>query len=100
MLQMAVLYRAPDDPTAFEKRYIEGHLPIVREYQNMEGSSFLKVTRALVGDPAYAYMFIGWWADKDGWKADLGSDAAARATEDAKSFATQGFDVVVMEKLA
>jgi uncharacterized protein (TIGR02118 family) len=98
-VQMFVLYRTPDDAGAFEKRYVEGHLPIVKTYANMKDVSFSKVTRKLVGDFPYDYVFSGAWTDKDAWKADLGSDAAKEATKDAQSFAPP-FDVVVLETLA
>lgn len=98
-VQMFVLYRTPDDPEGFEKRYIDGHLPLIREYTNIKDLSFAKVTRKLVGEFGYDYVFTGTWADKDGWKADLGSDGAKAATEDAQSFAPP-FDVVVLETLA
>lgn len=99
MVTMLVLYRAPADAEAFEKRYVEGHLPLIGKYQNIKDFSFHKVTRTVMGEFPYAYMFQGTWADKDGWKADLGSDAAKEATADANTFAEGLFDVVVFEQL-
>jgi uncharacterized protein (TIGR02118 family) len=100
MVSMAVYYREPEDAGAFEKRYIEGHLPLIDKYENIKERHFGKFTRKLVGEIPYSHLFIGHWADKEGWKADLGSEAAKLATEDAQSFATQGFDVAVIEWLA
>jgi uncharacterized protein (TIGR02118 family) len=99
-VRMAVYYKAPADPQAFEKRYVEGHLPLVRAYDNIKGVSMHKVSRVVMGDFPYAYAFVGTWADKDGWKADMQSEKAKLAAEDAQQFATQGFDVVVFEELA
>jgi uncharacterized protein (TIGR02118 family) len=99
MLTMAVYYRKPDDNEAFEKRYIEGHLPLIDKYEKIKGRSFGRFTRNLVGEVPYSHVFVGHWDDKDGWKADLSSEAATLATEDAQSFATQGFDVAVIEWL-
>ncbi len=99
MIRMSVLYKQPEDAEAFEKRYIEGHLPIVQGYPNVKDVTFSKVTRKLMGDFPYAYVFTGTWADKEGWKADLGSELAQKATEDAQSFAPE-FDVIVLEVLA
>lgn len=98
MVKMQVLYRAPADASGFEKRYIEGHLPLIQKYANVKELTFSKVTRSLVGEFPYAYIFTGTWADKEGWKADLSSEFAQKATEDAKSFAPE-FDVVVLEEL-
>jgi uncharacterized protein (TIGR02118 family) len=99
MLKMLVLYKTPDDAEAFEKRYVEGHLPIVRGYGNVKDTTFEKVTRTIMGEFPYSHIFTGTWADKDGWKADMNSDLAKKATEDAKSFAPE-FDVVVVEEIA
>ena len=99
MIRMGVYYRAPEDPEAFEKRYVEGHMPLVQKYEQMLSSSFHKVTRVLQGEFPYAYVFAGTWTDKEGWKADLSSEQAKIATEDAKSFAPP-FDVVVFETIA
>lgn len=98
-VQMFVLYRTPEDPSSFERRYLEGHLPLVKAYPNVKDVSFAKVTRKLMGDFPYDYVFTGTWSDKDAWKADLSSDEAKAATVDAQSFAPP-FDVVVLETLA
>lgn len=98
-VQMLVLYRSPEDAAAFEKRYVDGHLPLVKAYANVKETSFARVTRKLTGEVPYDYIFTGTWSDKDAWKADLSSDAAKHATEDAKSFAPP-FDVVVTEIIA
>jgi uncharacterized protein (TIGR02118 family) len=98
MLKMAVFYRPPDDPAAFEKRYVEEHLPMVRGYANIQKTSAYKVSRSVMGECPYAYVFTGTWSDKDAWREDMQSEAAAKANEHAKSFAPS-FDVVVLEEL-
>lgn len=100
MLAMLVLYRPPDDPEIFEKRYLEGHLPIVRAYEKLTDSVFLKTARVLQGEFPYAYVFRGFWETKDDWKADLNSETGARATADADEFAKGLYDVVVFDRLA
>jgi len=99
MIRMSVYYRAPEDAEAFERRYIEGHLPLVQKYERMVSSSFHKTTRVLQGEFPYAYVFVGSWNSKDDWKADLSSEQAKLATEDAQSFAPP-FDVAVFETIA
>lgn len=98
MIKMAVFYRPPDDPATFEKRYVEEHLPMVRGYANIQKATAYKVTRSVMGEFPYAYVFSGTWADMDGWKADMRSEEAAKAAEHAKAIAPP-FDVVVMEEL-
>lgn len=100
MFTMLVLYRKPEDPEAFEKRYIEGHLPIVRQYKNMGDNVFLKTTRTLIGDFPYAYVFRAFWPDKDAWKEDVASDVGKQASADADEFAKDAYDVVLFDKLA
>lgn len=95
---MCVYYREPEDAAMFEKRYLEEHLPLVRSYSNIQHTSFSKVSRRILGEFPYAYTFVATWADKDGWKADMGSEAAAKATEHAKTLGA-AFDVVVYEDL-
>ena len=98
MVKMIVFYRPPDDPDAFEKKYLEEHLPMVRDYDNIQKTSAYRVTRKVMGEFPYSYIFSGTWADKDAWKADLGSAKAKAAAEHAMSFAPP-FDVVVCEEM-
>lgn len=99
MVKVMVLYHKPEDPEAFEKRYIEGHLPLVQKYPNVKDTTFSKVTRSLMGDSVYSYIYIGTWADKDSMKADMNSEEARVATDDAKQFAPK-FDVFIVEDIA
>lgn len=98
-LKMTVYYRPPDDAEAFEKRYLEGHYPMVTKYKNMTHASFHKVSRTLMGEFPYAYVFTGTWEERDGWREDMNSEESKAATADAQSFAPP-FDVVVWEQLA
>lgn len=98
-VKMTVYYRAPEDPEAFEKRYLGEHLPLVQKYENIQHTSFHKVRRTVAGEFPYAYVFTGTWADWDGAKKDLNSEQAKVAAEDAGKFAPP-FDVVIWEQLA
>lgn len=97
-VKVVVAYRAPEDPEAFEKRYLEGHLPLVRKYPNLQKASAYKVARKIAGEFPYAYVFSGTWADRDGMKADMNSELAKEAAADAMEFAPP-FDVVILEDL-
>lgn len=100
MTTMCVYYKAPEDAAAFEKRYLEGHLPLTRAFPNIKDCSFSKVARRVAGPFPYEYVFVGVWADKESWKADITSEYGAKVTADALEFATQGFDVVTYEELS
>jgi uncharacterized protein (TIGR02118 family) len=97
--RMGVYYRQPDDPDTFEKRYLEEHLPLVQAYDNIKGTHFFKTGRIIAGEFPYAYVFIGVWDDKDGWKADMGSDKAKETAKHAQSLGA-AFDVVTLDELA
>lgn len=97
--KMSVYYQPADDSAAFEKRYMEGHLPIVREnYSKMEHASFHKVARKVVGEFAYGYVFTGTWADQDAWQADMGSQGGQAVLADAMEMGAK-MDVVTFDQL-
>lgn len=100
MVKMLVCYRPPADSEAFEKRYLEQHMPLVKKYPNIKDCSFAKVSRTILGQPPYSHVFTGIWTSLDDFKADMRSEEAAAATEDAKSFASSGFDVFLLEELS
>lgn len=100
MVKMLVCYKPPADAEAFERRYLDGHLPLVRRYEHLADCSFARVSRTLVGETPYSHIFTGVWPERDGFKADMASPIAAEATEDAQRFATAGFDVFLLEELS
>jgi uncharacterized protein (TIGR02118 family) len=72
----------------FAARWLEQHAPIARDgYEHLLGYSVELVTRVPEGQVApYDGVATLTWEDRDGFKADLSSEAAARATEDLQEF--------------
>ena len=73
----------------FGKRWLEEHAPIARDgYQNLKSYTVDLVTRVPEGQQApYDGVAELTWDDREGFSADMKSEAAARGTEDLKSFA-------------
>lgn len=95
--KMSVYYQPADE--AFEKRYREGHLPIVRKsYEKMEHASFHKVARKVTGDFAYGYVFTGTWPNAEAWQADMGSEGGKAVLADAMEMGAK-MDVVTFDQL-
>jgi uncharacterized protein (TIGR02118 family) len=98
-VQMLVLYRAPDDQAAFEQRYKEGHLPLVRQIPGLFDPQMYKVTPGPDGNWDYAYVFSGTVESLDAVGKMMASEEAARVIEDANSFAEGLYEVVLLEPL-
>ena len=83
----------------FGKRWLEEHAPIARDgYANLKGYVVNLVTRVPEGQEApYDGVAELTWDDRDGFKADMQSEAAARGTEDLKSFA-ESFGLLFVEQ--
>ena len=66
------------------------HAPIARDgYEHLRGYEVDLVTRAPEGqERPYDGVATLTWGDRDGFKADMGSGAASRATEDLKNFSS------------
>jgi uncharacterized protein (TIGR02118 family) len=66
------------------------HAPIARDgYTHLTGYSVSLVTRVPEGqERPYDGVAELSWEDRDGFKADMASDAAKRATEDLASFSS------------
>jgi uncharacterized protein (TIGR02118 family) len=97
-IRMAVYYKKPEDPTTFEKRYVEEHLPLTQRYQGIAATSFFKVGRRLVGESPYSYVFVGIWDEFDDFKAAMTSDVNKEVAEHAKSLGVE-FDVVMLDEI-
>ncbi len=89
MIKMTILYYRPDDPEAFEKYYMENHLPLASQ---LPGLKKLEVGRVLKGpkDPDYFWSAECYFENMEDLKAAFGSPAGAAAGKDAASFAPKG----------
>lgn len=97
-VRLGVFYKQPEDPETFQKRYVEEHLPLAQGYQGITATSFHKVTRNLIGESPYAFLFVGTWDSAEDFKAAMGSDHNKDVTAHAASLGVP-MDVVMLETL-
>src|SRR6266496_3810215 len=91
MVRVHIWLRKKEGMTAeeFRDRWLNEHAPIARDgYQFLKSYTVYLVTRVPEGQEVpYDGVAELRWEDRDGFKADMQSEAAARATEDLKAFA-------------
>jgi len=75
----------------FREYWLERHAPIARDgYEHLTGYVVNVVTRVPEGQTApYDGVAELTWEDRDGFSADMKSDANKRATEDLATFTSQ-----------
>jgi uncharacterized protein (TIGR02118 family) len=81
--------------------YLENtHAPIARDgYEHLKGYVIDAVTRIPQGQEApYDAMAELTWEDREGFSADMKSEAAARGTEDLKNF-TSAFGLLFVDQV-
>lgn len=73
----------------FRDRWLNEHAPIARDgYEHLKSYTVNLVTRVPEGqETPYDGVAELTWDDRDGFKADMQSEVAARSTEDLKEFA-------------
>jgi len=83
----------------FGRYWLENHAPIARDgYEHLKGYTVALVTRVPEGqDVPYDGVATLTWEDRDGFRADMASDAAKRGTEDLATFA-DAFGFVYVEE--
>jgi uncharacterized protein (TIGR02118 family) len=85
----------------FADYWLNNHAPIARDgYEHLTGYTVDLVTRVPQGQEApYDGVATLTWDDREGMKADLGSEAGARATDDLSNFAA-AFGFLYVEQSA
>jgi uncharacterized protein (TIGR02118 family) len=90
MVRVHIWVRKKDAMTdeEFADHWLNVHAPIARDgFAYLTGYTVTLVTRSPEGqERPYDGLAELTWEDRDGFKADMGSEANARATEDLKSF--------------
>jgi uncharacterized protein (TIGR02118 family) len=86
-------------PEEFRSHWLETHAPIARDgYKHLRGYTVDLVTRVPQGqDAPYDGVAVLTWDDRDGFSADMKSDAARRGAEDLNSF-TGGNGLLFVEE--
>ena len=94
MVKVHIWLRKKEGISAAEFRdyWVNRHAPIARDgYEHLKGYVVDLVTRVPEGQEApYDGVAELSWDDRDGFSADMKSDAARQATEDLKNFTGAG----------
>lgn len=94
MIKYVALYRTPEDPEQFDKNYFETHVPIVDDTPGLVRTEIAKVTRMMVGDPAYYLIAELYFTDVESMKAAFKTDPWRASGENLQSWG--GMDLVTM----
>jgi uncharacterized protein (TIGR02118 family) len=102
MVRVHIWLRKKDglSPQEFRDYWLTKHAPIAAEgYEHLKGYEVDLVTRVPEGQEApYDGIAVLTWDDRDGFKADLGSEVAKRSTDDLANF-TNGFGLLFVEPI-
>ncbi len=85
MVKFVALYRMPEDVDAFEERFREGHIPLVRELPNLQR---IEVGRSIWPGKGAPYYLMAELSFEDGaaFQEAITSDAGASAAADVMEF--------------
>jgi uncharacterized protein (TIGR02118 family) len=95
--KLVALYKQPEDPEAFEKRYFEGHSPLVDQIPGLQKNVITRFGKALAGEGFYM-MAEMYFADRDALKAALRSPEMAATGEDIQKFAGHLMTLMMAEE--
>ena len=74
MIKYVALYRTPEDSTHFDEHYFKTHVPIVNDTPGLVRTEIARVTRMMVGEPAYYVMAELYFDSVDAMKAAFKTD--------------------------
>lgn len=94
MIKYVALYRIPEDAEQFDKHYFSTHVPIVDETPGLVRTEIAKVTRMMLGEPAYYLMAELYFSDVESMKAAFKTDPWRASGENLQSWG--GMDLVTM----
>ena len=94
VIKFVALYRVPEDSEAFDRAYFQTHLPLLAATPGLQRTEVARVTRRLLGEPAYYLLAEMYFADGDALRAALKSREWAASGENLQSFG--GMDLATM----
>ncbi len=101
MATLLVLYKTPTDPAAFNRYYVETHIPLAKK---VPGLRSYRVSKGVVGTPAGAsnvHLVATLTFDSlAAIQAGMGSPEGAAAAGDLPNFASGGVDIYMFDDAA
>ena len=94
MIKYVALYRTPEDPETFDKSYFGTHVPIVNDTPGLVRTELAKVTRMMVGEPAYYLLAELYFDSVESMKAAFKTDPWRASGENLQSWG--GMELVTM----
>ena len=90
-VKLTVVYGTPEDKEAFEKHYIDVHMPIVERWPGLQRAEIARVNGGPMGSPSpYHWIAELYFADEAALNEALGSPAGAEAGKDFGAIAPPG----------
>jgi uncharacterized protein (TIGR02118 family) len=90
-VKLVVLYTQPDDPDAFDKHYLEVHMPLADALPGLERSETSRFMSAIDrGEKTYFRMTELYFADEAAMQAAFGTDEGKATAADYGQIAPTG----------
>ena len=87
MVKFIALYKKPEDPAAFDKRYFEQHLPLANKIPGLKKVEISRVVGSPMGDSEYYLMAELYFDNMDALKAGMSSPEGKASGKDVMEFA-------------
>ncbi len=87
MVKWIALYRKPDDPAAFDRWFLEEHLPICKQWPDVDHMHVGRVTGSPRGDSEFYWIFEAVYKDQETMMASLMSEHGMEAAMNARGSA-------------
>jgi uncharacterized protein (TIGR02118 family) len=90
-LKLVVLYTQPDDPDAFDRHYLETHMPLVAKIPGLQRAETGRLDAALDGgEKTYYRMAELYFADQQAVQAGFASEEGQATAADYQQIAPPG----------
>jgi uncharacterized protein (TIGR02118 family) len=98
MAQLLVMYKTPKDTAAFDKHYVDKHIPLAKK---IPGLRKYEISRGAVATPAgpsaYHLVAVLQYDDMAAIQKAFASPEGQAAVADLQNFATGGADIVMFD---
>ncbi|WP_213772584.1 EthD family reductase [Bradyrhizobium sp. dw_78] len=98
MAHVVVMYKTPKDPAAFDKHYLEVHVPLAKKLPGLRKFEISQGPVATPAGPSGFHLVATLYFDSlAAIKAGFGSAEGKAAAADVQKFATGGVDMILFD---